>query len=202
MLLLRKEDVGLDFRPSVSLLGNLLYLLWSPVWRSKLLTFLSLSRFLFIMGLSPYTTPADAGVFCVILVNTAISISIVKGMVRSILHVIGINFASWEEYSIEGPFDPFECRGSPSGSYMEEFRSRTPAVRYDSLCSNHPTQECVVCLAEFKHDEEINCLSCGHVFHKLCLEKWLKNWNVTCPLCRNYIMPKEGEEDTCPMWIL
>ncbi|XP_059318366.1 probable E3 ubiquitin-protein ligase XERICO [Lycium ferocissimum] len=154
------------------------------------------------MGLSPYTTPADAGVFCVILVNTAISISIVKGMVRSILHVIGINFASWEEYSIEGPsLDPFECRGTPSGSYMEEFRSRTPAVRYDSLCiSNHPTaQECPVCLADFNHDAEINCLSCGHVFHKLCLEKWLKSWNVTCPLCRDYIMPQEGEEDTCPM---
>lgn len=152
------------------------------------------------MGLSPYTTPADAGVFCVILVNTAISISVVKGMVRSILHVIGINFASWEEYSIEGPLDPFEGRGSPSGSYMEEFRSRTPAVRYDSLCiSNHPTQECPVCLADFNHDVEINRLSCGHVFHKLCLERWLKNWNVTCPLCRDYIMPQEGEEDTCPM---
>ncbi|KAJ8564434.1 hypothetical protein K7X08_000894 [Anisodus acutangulus] len=144
----------------------------------------------FIMGLSPYTTPADAGVFCVILVNTAISISIVKGMVRSILHVIGINFSSWEEYSVEGPLDPFECRGTPSGSYMEEFRSKTPAIRYDSLCiSNHPVQECPVCLADFNHDTEINRLSCGHVFHKLCLEKWLKNWNVTCPLCRDYIMP-------------
>ncbi|XP_060213840.1 probable E3 ubiquitin-protein ligase XERICO isoform X1 [Lycium barbarum] len=155
----------------------------------------SCSRFLFIMGLSPYTTPADAGVFCVILVNTAISISIVKGMVRSILHVIGINFASWEEYSIEGTsLDPFECRGTPSGSYMEEFRSRTPAVRYDSLCiSNHPAaQECSVCLADFNHDAEINRLSCGHVFHKLCLEKWLKSWNVTCPLCRDYIMPQEA----------
>lgn len=146
------------------------------------------------MGLSQYPTPADAGVLCVILVNTAISISVVKEIVRSILHVIGIHFASSEEYSIE---DPFECRGIPSGSYMEDFRSRTPAVHYDSVCTSN--QECSVCLADFNHDVEINRLSCGHVFHKLCLEKWIKNWNVTCPLCRHYILPQEGEEDTCPM---
>nr|WLT67870.1 RING domain E3 ubiquitin ligase [Nicotiana alata] len=149
------------------------------------------------MGLSQYPAPADAGVLCVILVNTAISISIVKEIVRSILHVIGIRIASWEDYSIEGSF---ECRGSPSESYMEEFRSRTPAFRYDSVCiSNHPEQECSVCLTKFEPDTEINCLSCGHVFHKLCLEKWLKYWHVTCPLCRKHMMPHEQEDDTCPM---
>ncbi|KAF3650387.1 putative E3 ubiquitin-protein ligase RHA1B-like isoform 2 [Capsicum annuum] len=152
------------------------------------------------MGLSQYPTPADAGVLCVILVNTAISISIVKEMVRSILHVIGIRIASWDDYSLEGPLDPFECRRSPSESYMEEFRSHTPAIRYDSICiSNHAEKECSVCLTDFEPDAEINHLSCGHVFHKLCLEKWLKYWNVTCPLCRNYMMSQEGEEDTCPM---
>nr|XP_016477959.1 PREDICTED: probable E3 ubiquitin-protein ligase XERICO [Nicotiana tabacum] len=149
------------------------------------------------MGLSQYPAPADAGVLCVILVNTAISISIVKEIVRSILHVIGIRIASWEDYSIEGSF---ECRRSPSESYMEEFRSRTPAFRYDSVCiSNHSEQECSVCLTKFEPDTEINRLSCGHVFHKLCLEKWLKYWHVTCPLCRKYMMPHEQEDDTCPM---
>lgn len=97
------------------------------------------------MGLSQYPTPADAGVLGVILVNTAISISIIKEILRSILRVIGIRIASWEDYSIEGPLDSLECRGSPPESYMEEFRSRTPAFRYDSLrISNHPEQECCV----------------------------------------------------------
>nr|GLL34910.1 probable E3 ubiquitin-protein ligase XERICO [Ipomoea trifida] len=151
------------------------------------------------MGLSPYSTPADAGVLCVILVNTAISISIVKEIVRSILSVIGIRIASWEEYAIEGPLDSLECRGTPSESYIEEFRSRTPPIRYDAMCiSNNPEQECSVCLAEFKPDAEINQLPCGHVFHTACLEKWLKYWNVTCPLCRNYMIP-QGEDDGCPM---
>lgn len=177
------------------------------------------------MGLSPYSSPADAGVLCVILVNTAISISIVKELVRSILHVVGIHIASWEDYSIDNnSFESIECRATPSESYMEEFRSRTPTIRYDSIynennnsddvingggggggdggCSSSIMQlhECPVCLNEFEPHAEINHLSCGHVFHKICLEKWLKYWNVTCPLCRNYMLPQEAaEENTCPM---
>lgn len=154
------------------------------------------------MGLSPYPSPSDAGVLCVILVNTAMSISIMKEIVRSILHVIGIHVASWEDYSNNQTItESVECRGTPSETYMEEFRSRTPSILYDSLC-RCTKQECSVCLVEFKPDAEINQLSCGHVFHKCCVEKWLKYWNVTCPLCRNdmMMMPKEVEENTCPMW--
>ncbi|CAK9167182.1 unnamed protein product [Ilex paraguariensis] len=151
------------------------------------------------MGLSPYSTPADAGVLCVLLVNTAISICIVKEIVRSILHVVGIRIASWDEYSLDSPSNSIECRGCPSESYMEEFKNRTPAIRFDAVSGcNRPEQECSVCLTEFKPDAKINHLSCGHVFHKSCLEKWLKYWNVTCPLCRNCMMTQE-EEDSCPM---
>lgn len=153
------------------------------------------------MGLSPYSAPADGGVFCVILVNTAISISIVKEIFRSILQVVGIHIAAWEDYSVDNTLESLECRGSPSESYMEEFRSRTPAIRYDSIHScSCPRHECPVCLTEFEPDAEINYLSCGHVFHRLCLEKWLKYWHVTCPLCRNYMLPQEGLENTYPMW--
>ncbi|PWA39194.1 zinc finger, RING/FYVE/PHD-type [Artemisia annua] len=127
------------------------------------------------------------------------SISIMKEVVRSILHVIGIHVASWEDLNNQTLTESVEHRGTPSETYMEEFRSRTPSVLYDSLC-RRTKQECSVCLVEFKPDAEINRLSCGHVFHKNCVEKWLKYWNVTCPLCRNDMMiPKEAEENTCPM---
>ncbi|KAL3646153.1 hypothetical protein CASFOL_011333 [Castilleja foliolosa] len=154
------------------------------------------------MAISSYPTPADAGVLCIILANTAISISIVKEIVRSILSIIGIHIASWDEFSTE-PSDLPGCRLSPSESYMAEFRSRTPAMRYDSIvtCSNQQDKECSICLSEFNPKAEINRLSCGHVFHKPCLEKWLNYWNTTCPLCRNYMMPREGgeEENVTPM---
>ncbi|XP_051126202.1 probable E3 ubiquitin-protein ligase XERICO [Andrographis paniculata] len=151
------------------------------------------------MAISSYPTPADAGVLCIILANTAISISIVKEIVRCILHVIGIHISSWEEFSVE-PSGSYECRKTPSASYMEEFRTRTPAMRYDSIyICNCPKQECSICLTEFEAKAEINRLSCGHVFHKPCLEKWLNYWNTTCPLCRNHMISEEGEEDSCPM---
>ncbi|KAD4179036.1 hypothetical protein E3N88_27627 [Mikania micrantha] len=128
------------------------------------------------MGLSPYQSPSDAGVLCVLLVNTAMSIAIMKEIVCSILHVIGIHVASGEDYSTQTLAESLECRGTPSETYMGEFRSRTPSMLYDSLCCQ-TKEECSVCLVEFKLDAEINRLSCGHVFHRLCLEKWLKLWN-------------------------
>lgn len=152
------------------------------------------------MGLSSYSSAADAGVLCVILANTAMSISIMKEIVRSVLLLIGIHIASWEEFSVE-QLDSVHCHKSPSESYIEEFRSRTPAIRYDSMFTcDCPKQECSVCLIEFEPHAEVNQLSCGHVFHKSCLEKWLNYWNITCPLCRNNMIPEEEvEEDSCPM---
>lgn len=152
------------------------------------------------MAISSYPTPADAGVLCIILANTAISLSIMKEIVRSILHVVGIRIASWEELSADS-LSSGECRKGLSESYMEEFRSQMPAMRFDSLsvhdCHAH---ECSICLSDFEPNAEVNHLTCGHVFHNLCLEKWLNYWNTTCPLCRNCMMPQEDEdEDTCPM---
>ncbi|RAL42798.1 hypothetical protein DM860_009305 [Cuscuta australis] len=143
------------------------------------------------MGLSPYSSPADAGVLCVILVNTAISISMVKDIVRSILKVIGIRVAAFgeEEYSATTSALS-DVRGTPSESYMEELCHQTPAIRYDAMCAatgkpHHHQQECSVCLTEFAPDAVINRLPCGHVFHTACVEKWFQYWNFTCPLCRN-----------------
>ncbi|KAK6142368.1 hypothetical protein DH2020_022716 [Rehmannia glutinosa] len=142
---------------------------------------------------------ADAGVLCVILANTAISISIVKELFRSMLHVIGIRIASWEELSVD-PSDSAECHRNPSESYMDAFRSQIPAMRYESIfIRDRLAQECSICLSEFEQNAVVNRLSCGHVFHKTCLEKWLNYWNITCPLCRNHMMPQEMERDSCPM---
>ncbi|XP_059662846.1 probable E3 ubiquitin-protein ligase XERICO isoform X2 [Cornus florida] len=52
-------------------------------------------------------------------------------------------------------------------------------------------EECSICQTEFKPVAQINILPCGHVFHKLCLEKWRRNCRVTCPNC--YMTPTEEE---------
>ncbi|KZV46357.1 hypothetical protein F511_07909 [Dorcoceras hygrometricum] len=147
------------------------------------------------MAISSYPTPADAGVICIILANAAVTIAIFKEIVCSVLHVIGIHVTPREGFSLESSNDS-RCRKSPSETYMEEFRNQTPAIFMSDSC---PEQECAICLMEFVPDTEVNCLSCGHIFHKLCLEKWLKYWNTTCPLCRDYMIPQETEEYECPM---
>ncbi|BAT74754.1 probable E3 ubiquitin-protein ligase XERICO [Vigna umbellata] len=150
------------------------------------------------MGLSSLPAPSE-GVLCVLLVNTVLSISIFKGIVRTILHIVGIHLSSSTTSPsspdpYQAPPESFEFHLSPSESYIEEFRSRTPTLRFDSVCCcKRPEHDCSVCLTQFEPESEINRLSCGHLFHKACLEKWLDYWNITCPLCRTPLMP---EDDT------
>uniref|UniRef100_A0A1J3JM57 E3 ubiquitin-protein ligase n=1 Tax=Noccaea caerulescens TaxID=107243 RepID=A0A1J3JM57_NOCCA len=45
---------------------------------------------------------------------------------------------------------------------------------------------CCICLAKYGDDEEVRELPCAHVFHVVCVDKWLKI-NATCPLCKNEV---------------
>jgi hypothetical protein len=153
------------------------------------------------MGLSSLPAPSE-GVLCVLLVNTALSISIVKGIVRSILHIVGIRLSPSASLpssdNAEDTRESLEFRLSPPENYIEEFRSRMPSIRFNTVCScEQPEHDCSVCLTQFEPESEINSLSCGHIFHKMCLEKWLDYWNITCPLCRTPLLP---EEDASCFW--
>lgn len=44
--------------------------------------------------------------------------------------------------------------------------------------------ECTVCLNDFKEKELVRKLDCQHEFHKKCIDKWLLQGNMCCPLCR------------------
>jgi ribosomal protein L37AE/L43A len=49
-----------------------------------------------------------------------------------------------------------------------------------------PDAFCPICMGPFVQNEEV-LLSCGHIFHKVCLrsfENFVKNGDITCPLCR------------------
>ncbi|CAL0318653.1 unnamed protein product [Lupinus luteus] len=152
------------------------------------------------MGLSSLPAPSE-GVLCILLVNTVSSISLFKGIVRTILHIVGINVSSSSSSpnTSQNPTESFELHLSPSDGFIEEFRSKTPSRSFDSVCGcdHQPEHDCSVCLTEFEPKSEINHLSCGHIFHKVCLEKWLDYWNITCPLCRTPLML---EDDRSCLW--
>nr|XP_009778641.1 PREDICTED: probable E3 ubiquitin-protein ligase RHA2B [Nicotiana sylvestris] len=47
--------------------------------------------------------------------------------------------------------------------------------------------ECAVCLCKIEEGEEVRELRCNHLFHRVCLDRWLGYGRMTCPLCRNYL---------------
>ena len=60
-----------------------------------------------------------------------------------------------------------------------------------------PASSCAVCLDEFKDNELLRVLPCGHRFHHDCLLPWLTQKQSSCPLCKfdvlDYILSEQGE---------
>ncbi len=53
--------------------------------------------------------------------------------------------------------------------------------------TNEINEKCMICIEEMNEDEEYFDIKCKHIFHKNCLETYLKNYNHICPVCRNEI---------------
>ncbi|KAK1776917.1 hypothetical protein QBC45DRAFT_201551 [Copromyces sp. CBS 386.78] len=45
-------------------------------------------------------------------------------------------------------------------------------------------QTCAICTDDFVRGTNVRRLPCGHFFHPPCIDPWLLNFGVTCPLCR------------------
>ncbi|CAL5022878.1 unnamed protein product [Urochloa decumbens] len=49
---------------------------------------------------------------------------------------------------------------------------------------------CAVCLGEVEKGEEVRRLpACQHVFHRVCIDLWLRA-HATCPICRGGVLPE------------
>ena len=42
---------------------------------------------------------------------------------------------------------------------------------------------CCICLDNFENPTSIKVLECNHIFHRNCINSWLKN-KTNCPICR------------------
>ncbi|KAM7523699.1 hypothetical protein LguiA_013601 [Lonicera macranthoides] len=76
-----------------------------------------------------------------------------------------------------------------TAQYLKLIEKKNPSSRFRS--GRAGSRECTVCLSVFEEGEEIRRLRCGHVFHKECLDTWLKGEWATCPLCRSDVLPEE-----------
>ncbi|XP_051750563.1 E3 ubiquitin-protein ligase RNF43 isoform X2 [Ctenopharyngodon idella] len=56
-----------------------------------------------------------------------------------------------------------------------------------SNSSSNSSPICAICLEEFMDGQDLRIISCGHEFHKECVDPWLLQ-HRTCPLCMHNIM--------------
>ncbi|XVE92327.1 hypothetical protein REPUB_Repub01dG0087300 [Reevesia pubescens] len=162
------------------------------------------------MGLSNFPSAAE-GVLPLLVMNTILSVALLKNMVRSLLQVVGATSStSSSNLDIEesdGYLEEINNNARERRISITQFKSlfhdrhsssceASAAAGGAACCStsssssgsgwgNNMTVECCVCLCGFEADEEVSELSCKHFFHKGCLEKWFHNNHSTCPLCRS-----------------
>ncbi|XVE74463.1 hypothetical protein DITRI_Ditri12bG0019000 [Diplodiscus trichospermus] len=49
---------------------------------------------------------------------------------------------------------------------------------------------CAVCLCKIEEDDEMRELRCNHLFHRVCLDRWVGySHSTTCPICRTFLTP-------------
>ncbi|XP_010682265.2 probable E3 ubiquitin-protein ligase XERICO [Beta vulgaris subsp. vulgaris] len=158
------------------------------------------------MGLSNFPSPAE-GVLPVLVMNTVMSVAILKNLVRSVLQLMGAtNWVSnnFEENSSTTTTNEL-C--PPNSTYRIRKMRGISITQFKYLCHNNSGKsnsnskknqkdsnftlegrtsiECCVCLCKFEDEEEVSELSCKHFFHRNCLDKWFDNHHSTCPLCRS-----------------
>lgn len=44
--------------------------------------------------------------------------------------------------------------------------------------------ECTICTCNYEDTDQLILLPCGHYYHKDCIGRWLKEYDYTCPVCK------------------
>jgi hypothetical protein len=67
----------------------------------------------------------------------------------------------------------------------DEFNKLQSIYINESVLEDYKNQTCNICMDDYTLDETIIHLPCKHCFHKKCIESWLCNEKITCPICRH-----------------
>ncbi|MCL7021993.1 hypothetical protein MKW94_013319 [Papaver nudicaule] len=76
----------------------------------------------------------------------------------------------------------------------QERASESTESEVATSCNRSDEEECSVCLSGLKDSDETRTLPCLHVFHEVCVGRWLDLFGKTCPLCR-FSVEKDEESD-------
>ena len=58
---------------------------------------------------------------------------------------------------------------------------KIPDIR-EYILKDKTDDECIICLKNFKDNEIVSLIKCGHYYHTECIYTWFER-KKTCPLC-------------------
>ena len=63
--------------------------------------------------------------------------------------------------------------------------AKVGSKEYLAFTGSERHEKCAICLSDYEKGEDVRLLPCGgnHVFHKACVDDWLRI-NTSCPICR------------------
>ncbi|KAG0534708.1 hypothetical protein BDA96_04G302800 [Sorghum bicolor] len=73
------------------------------------------------------------------------------------------------------------------GASEDDIR-QIPKYKFQKMEEPEKQLECCICISAYDDGAKLCELPCGHHFHCICINKWLRI-NVMCPLCQ-YNVPK------------
>lgn len=86
-----------------------------------------------------------------------------------------------------------ETEDSNQIEFSEDVASCTILKKLNQFYVNKrtcPIDDCAICLDGFKAKQRCRELPCGHIFHKKCVDRWLKK-NPRCPICRHCLQTEQ-----------
>jgi len=107
---------------------------------------------------------------------------------------------------VNASISPENAPASPTLIRSQSFSPRTKSIRSKAATKLQTTfrnksavsEDCALCLAKILYvKDQATLATCGHTFHRACINKIIENGNTICPLCRtaftndDIITPKE-----------
>ncbi|GMJ04897.1 hypothetical protein HRI_004158900 [Hibiscus trionum] len=104
----------------------------------------------------------------------------------SLLSVVSTLAWAWN-FLLRFSLFPYQIPSTVAG---DDFKlgSRDHSCKHDS---SDDDVECAICLCKIDEDDEIRELRCDHLFHKVCLDRWVGYRRSTCPICRSSLTPRQ-----------
>ncbi|KAI1718130.1 ring finger domain-containing protein [Ditylenchus destructor] len=101
-----------------------------------------------------------------------------------------VNDYAWGEGGIDHIVTQLlnQFEGGPEQHIRPEDLHRLPMTQVTQAQVDNGNQ-CATCMDTFKLNENVAQLECQHIFHRECIEPWLRKRN-TCPICRSVVDPK------------